>query len=692
MTRHSPKTRGAMTLGLTCLVATALAGCAEQHLRASPLALPVTSALDPATAPAARPRAIRIGPSDAGAPSPGFVRMAAARVPISNTLPPAMLRGSEPVTMNLTDAPISAIADKVLGDLLGAPYLIDEDIPGIATLSTPRPLPRRRVLALFEQILSARGAALLWSDGVFRIVAADPEAPALRSAALDGGGIAAGIGYATRAIRLTHTQPSAIAEIIRPLAADGAIRSADDESRLLVLAGSQSELAELERLVALFDVDWLRGMSIGLLPLARARARLVAEELLLTVAADRSEGARATRIVPIERARAILVVTPEPEMLRTIQSLMPYLDVSGGDGRGIYLYPVQNRSAAELADLVTRIFAADGSSGGVIGGAVGGPEPIGGELAAPTLQPASFSPAPGQSAASAITAFADEAGNALVIRAPAELYEQAIAVVEQLDTAPSQVLLEVTIAEVTLGDELKYGLEYFLRFGDFEGQLVSTANSVVGPTPPGLSLLLSGGNGTVVLNALSGVTDVNVVSAPSLMVVDNGTATLQVGDQVPIITQSAVDVSDPDAPIVNSVAYRDTGVTMTVSPRVSDNGLVLLRIEQDVSDVVQTTTSGIDSPTIRQRRIATTVAVNDGESLALGGLIRESDSEGVRGVPLLMDIPVAGNLFKTTEREGQRTELLIMITPRVVRNRLEARAVTAELRDRLISLAPAGVL
>ena len=190
------------------------------------------------------------------------------------------------------------------------------------------------------------------------------------------------------------------------------------------------------------------------------------------------------------------------------------------------------------------------------------------------------------------------------------------------------------------------------------------------------------------INALAEVTNVNVISSPQLMVLNHQIARLQVGDQVPVAVQSATSVIDPDAPIVNSIEYRDTGVILEVVPRVNAGGLVVLEITQEVSDVVEKTSSTLNSPTIQQRQIESTVAIQSGETIALGGLIRDSRTQGETGVPLLMDIPLLGNLFKTTTDFNDRTELLVRLTPRVLQGAQDARAITEELRQRLSVLAP----
>ncbi|MGH6879774.1 MAG: type II secretion system protein GspD, partial [Hypericibacter sp.] len=208
----------------------------------------------------------------------------------------------------------------------------------------------------------------------------------------------------------------------------------------------------------------------------------------------------------------------------------------------------------------------------------------------------------------------------------------------------------------------------------------------INPLFPGFSYVFSSNDARVVLNALTSITDVRVISAPQLVVLDNEQARLQVGDQVPIATQQATSVTDPNAPLVNTIEYRDTGVILEVIPHVNSSGLVTLDITQEVSDVAETKSSGIDSPTIQQRQITSTVAVQTGETVALGGLIRDRHSEGVTGIPLLSDIPLLGNLFKTTSDKDDRTELLILLTPHVIRNSQDARVLTEELRRRIPSV------
>jgi general secretion pathway protein D len=284
----------------------------------------------------------------------------------------------------------------------------------------------------------------------------------------------------------------------------------------------------------------------------------------------------------------------------------------------------------------------------------------------------------------------------LLITASRSEYKRIVGILDRIDTLPDQVLIEATIAEVTLNDTLRMGVRWFFEAGRSQTALTdktavtgSLINAIV-PNLPGFSYALNAANVRVVLDALSDVTDVNIVSSPTLTVLDGKRASLQIGDEVPILTQQAQATGAGAAPIINSVTYRNTGVILGLVPRINEKGRVLLEIEQEVSEVGASPGSNVGgSPTITQRRIKTTVAVKDGESLTLGGLMQDRSNVGRTQVPILGEVPVVGNLFKSKDDTIKRTELLIIITPRVVRDVNQMRGITDEFRDRLnLTLRP----
>jgi general secretion pathway protein D len=282
---------------------------------------------------------------------------------------------------------------------------------------------------------------------------------------------------------------------------------------------------------------------------------------------------------------------------------------------------------------------------------------------------------------------ADDSRNALIIQATRQQYRRMENAIRQLDTQPLQVLIEATIAEVTLRDQLQYGLQWFFNSGNFTA-LLSRGGVDVAPELPGFAAIFNTADARVILSALQAVTDVRVISSPQVLALTNQPALLQVGDSVPVPVQQAISIVDSDAPIVNSIQYVDTGVTLQVTPRVNESGMVRMEIEQNVSDAAETTTSGIDAPTIQQRRIASTVAVKSGETIGLGGLIRDNASAGRDGLPYLSGLPVVGPLFGTRTTDIRRTELLILLRPRIVQTTQDARDMTNELRSKMQGLLP----
>jgi general secretion pathway protein D len=669
------------------------------------------------------------------------------------------------VTLNVVDADLREVVRLVLEDTLHVNYVIDPSVGGTITVQTSHPVARADLPAMLDAILRVNGAALVKLGDLYKVVPIDQ---ALTS------GLVPGIhpapeanqpGFGVVVVPLRFVSAAALAPLLQPFAPPGGSLQVDSERNVLLLAGTQDELSTLTDLVAMFDVDWLAGMSFGLYPLEFAKPTELVAELQQIFALDVGPASGVLRFLPIERLNAVLVMSSQPAYLDRAAAWVKRLDQAGESGEPqVFVYPVQNGRAADLAQVLGELFnvqsaavgpqnlLAPGLQPASIGSSLIGQQPgmneTTGGLGAPssttsTLQPPrptnlaqqqqqqigqprpvtgppasratglaalqsrlstgpSTTPpggqAPGQEAGPEIRIIADSTTNSLVIWASPRDYRKIRKALEQLDILPLQVLIEATVAEVKLNNELRYGVEWFLHSGDFSAtfsRLSTTGTSL--PTPgliqglfPGFAAVFSNSNARVVLNALESVTDVDVVSSPHLLVLDNQTARIQVGDQVPITVQQATSV-ETGAPIVNSIELRDTGVILSVTPRVNASGLVVMELQQEVSNVVPTTgqtTSQQTTPTIAQRQISSTVAVQSGETIALGGLIQDNRNNSSSGVPFLSRLPIIGPLFGTRDRSKDRTELLVLLTPRVIRGVAEARAITDEMRRRLQSVAP----
>jgi general secretion pathway protein D len=343
-----------------------------------------------------------------------------------------------------------------------------------------------------------------------------------------------------------------------------------------------------------------------------------------------------------------------------------------------------------------------GGAGGGLGGAAGGgaagtfgtnvPSPQGAaEGAPPATEPLSTETGPGGAGTeNRIRIIANRANNALLIYATPSEYSVIEGMLRKIDIIPLQVLIEATIAEVDLNDQLQYGTQFFLKLGH-TSETLGAANppfenlgALAFPsTFPGFILSHSP---RYAIQALAAVTKVRVLSAPQVTVLDNQPARLQVGQQVPVLTGTATSTLTTGAPVVNSVDYHATGVIMQVTPRVNSGGLVSLDIAQEVSSVAAAAVNSVSgSPTFNDQTFRTRVAVQDGQTVGMAGLITDNAAEGNTGLPFLKDIPIVGTLFSSQNNTRSRTELLVLITPHVVHDQRDARALTEDLRSQLIN-------
>jgi general secretion pathway protein D len=533
-------------------------------------------------------------------------------------------------------------------------------------------------------------------------------------------------GNGVRIVQLKYVAASEVARVLEPMIPKGSIVQADDARNILALKGSPGEIASMLETISIFDVDVMRGMSFAVVPVKTSQPEKLVDELKTVFASDKEGPLKGrVRFMANTRLGAVLVMTSQPSYLTRVQTWIKRLDVkANGAERQLHVYQVQNRPVAELASVLQTMFvdqmkvvhptpknvsprskqvsliAANGSAPGLgtpdstsQGGQNGG-APGGGDLRnlARTLNteidPSTSDPMEAVSSTTAsgddlpLKVVADDAKNSLLIMANERDYQRILRVVQSLDVVPSQVLIEAVIAEVDLNDDLQYGVQWALqnKQGSTTASFSSAVTGGLAATFPGFNYALATGRVAATLSALNSLTHVNVISTPSLMVLDNKTAKLQVGDQVPITTQSATSTVTASTAIVNSITMQDTGVILSVTPRINESGRVLLEIEQEVSSVVATTSSSINSPTIQQRKVKTTVVVNDGEVVALGGMIQETASKTSSQIPLLGSIPGLGAIFSNKDNSVQKTELLVLITPRIVRDGSESRQVTEEYR------------
>jgi general secretion pathway protein D len=644
------------------------------------------------------------------------------------------------VEMNFEGADVQTVAKTLLGDILQLNFVVDPRVQGNVTLASAGPISRKDVLPAFESVLRMQNAAIVRSGDLVKVV---PTADAGAAGAISVG--AGEPGFGVSLVPLRYTSASTVAKTAESfLSRPGAIRVVPSRNLMLVQGTTAERQAALD-MVATFDVEWLQNQSVGVYPLKSTSPETMITELERVF--ETSEGGLGQGVVrfqPISRMNAVMVVTKNPKLLAQTTQWVRRLDRSDSTGTTLRTFRLKNGKATEVAKILNDIFGKGSGTGdsatkqlapGVESaqarmdaldrGSMSGSGTNGSGVtnasntsdnrgAAGTIAAAfeSFAnrksgeaDSSGSSSGSIprgtfqnLRITADAANNSIVVYSNQEDYRVVERAIRDIDRPLTQVAIDATVAEVTLTDELQFGVQAFLTSKDVGAgknngaiSLLSAVQDVaqgalLKRVAPGLNLLLgSESQPRLILNALSNITDVKVLSSPSIVALDNQPALLQVGDEVPITTSSAAVLTNSTTPIVNTIQMRNTGVILKVLPHVHANGSVQLEVDQEISNIVNPDQQTL-TPTIAQRRVHSTVSVTSGQTVLLAGLISERNQKSQSGIPGLREIKFLGDVFGSTSNTKTRSEIIIFIKTTLIRNSVDASAVTEEFRDRLQSM------
>ena len=647
--------------------------------------------------------------SSAGTPPRPQVYKGDDTGPVVTTLPATnyFAESGDGVLLNFDGTPLTEVAKTILGDLLSKTFIIEPGLGGQVTLISSSPIKRDSLMSVLESILQVNNAAVVRGNGgIYRV---GPK-PLLKGLAPVSSAASQTPGFSMRVIRLKFISASQMADILGPMIREDAIVRVDDRRNLLILGATRAEYEAVAPMIDAFDVHALKGMSVGVYPVENLTASSMAQNLdALFGKSGESPFSGVFRVIPLDGVNRVLVVSSNSSYLKEIETWIARLDFDDGTETRLFIYPVQNGSAEHLADMLTRLF----SDGGSVGVRQRGDVAPGRSVSTAVSEAATKGESPGTSTlggtsgvstrsggASATRAVelttsrdsgpvkvvADTENNTLLIMADGASYRKIEAALKRLDAQPMQVLVEASIVEVGLSDELEYGLQWYfdnqIGGNKSETQLI-TAGAALAAKVPGFSWTLTDPSGTVkaVFNALAEDSRLRVLSSPSILVLDNHTAEIRVGDQQPVATSETVNTSATNV-VTQNIEYKDTGVLLTVTPRVNAGGMIIMEVAQEVTDVGE-----IDAATgqrsFLQRNITSTVAVQSGETIVMGGLIRDRSARSNSGIPILKDLPGIGWAFSTNSSEGTRRELLVTLTPRAIRDTNEARLAGDELRVRM---------
>lgn len=620
----------------------------------------------------------------------------------ASKLPKAVSSKGE-ITMNFEGDELGAVVKLVLGDILGENYVIAPGVGGQVTFATVKPINKDQLLPILEMLLSWNNAALVFIEGRYHVM---PRAQAIKGNLIPSyGHMTKRNGYTVMVVPLKYIAPAEMEKVLLPYAKDGAIVKADNARNLMFLSGTKRELNMYLDTINIFDVDWLEGMSTGIFTLERVEAATIVGEMeaIFGEGAD-NPLAGMFRFMPLERLNAVMVITPQERYLHKAKEWIQRLDRADSEmSVNLYVYNVKNIKADDLSGYLSDVFGGGGSSGSSRKDSSGKVAPglKGKEIGSKSKKSKKIKNKTGGSNKDGPSFTAIEENNQLLINASAQEYDAIMAAISRLDIQPSQVLIEAKIIEVELVDNVSSGVEWL--FGSARGSgdgssskgfasIRDTESARVGTS--GLTYVLTGLDVTATIKAAELKSQATVLSTPSILVLNNKEATINVGTRIAVPSNSTgfSGVNDGNnnnnnnRNVFNSVRYLQTGTNLSVTPRINPGGLVYIELRQEVSSATPENTRG--DRDINNRELTTEIAVQSGDTIVMGGLIKIDNSGRSSGVPFLNRMPLLGNLFGSKSRNTTRSELIILITPTVIDNSEQAKQLTKEYINQFKGLKP----
>lgn len=615
--------------------------------------------------------------------------------------PGAIQRGGSKVSVNFRNAPLLEVVQAILGDVLKVPYTLEGEIAGTITLVSEQPISEDALVDILESLLAANGVVMVrGSSGIYRL--GSPERLRKELPIRTDLPNMASKGYTTRIIPLENISVLEAMKVLKPLGVESNIVHVDAVRNLLMASAPAPVMENIIRTLQIFDVDVLSGMSFGIYEVFNIDATTVVERFKELLGNEQlSPLSGMVKLVAMEEINSVMVITPRAHYLDKARDWVERLDTPLGvdENRApvqLYVYNVENGDAKKLADLLSELFGKGSAllnepknSGAVAPGKA--KQKVGSKAGGTANKAIAKTRTQSETTENVLQIVANESNNSLLVLAEPRIWRTIRSALSKIDVEPAQVLVEVSIWEVTLDNSLRYGVEWFFnnRFnsGDLGVATLDVGSAGIGATIPGFSYLVSdlAGGWEGVINTLDSESRVEVLSSPSVLVLDNETAEITVGNQQPVRVGSSVT---DGGTVTDNIQFKDTGVSLKVTPRVNAGGLVVMEIFQDVTDI-----GNIDEATgqraFLQRSINSTVAIQSGDTIVLGGLIQQNASKGSSGLPFLSRIPVFGALFGSQSDSTIRTELLVTISPRAVNQYKDMERIGRAFRERMSQLTEA---
>jgi len=645
------------------------------------------------------------------------------RTTSSQKTPAAEPGGKQKIALDFDDADIYEVIN-ALSDVLNINYVIDPAVRGKVNIHTSGEIDKSQLMPIMETIFKINNIAAVKTGSIYKIVPLKEAKSAVPEV---------GIGTALESmpsldrviIQIVPLRfiPSAEAiKVMKPFISPGGDIQEFSKGNILIIVDTSANVKKLLSFIDVMDVDTFEQMQVRFFKVKNADVKDLAKELegLFTSVgfAKSSEKGIGVSFIPIERASYILAVSSIPGVMEKVEHWVSMLDaVDAGNEEQVFVYFLENAKAADIADVLGNLYG----------------EGAGGKSSSTTPKTKKDTTSrTGQSSMSSrnrntrdrqqqtgssrrdsgtgggvtgvtgmlqaeIKIVTDETTNSLIVRALPVDYAAIKETIQKLDVVPKQVLIEVLIAEVNMKGDTEFGVEWALRnpntsLGGYKGESRTETTYGLGGLGTDLGTALNKGFSyrfgsdrlQAFLVAQASQNKLNILSCPQILAADNKEARIEVGEEVPIVTSEYVPLTTQNVDQTSrNIEYRNTGVILTVTPRINDKGLVSMDIEQEVSKAQPLVTGGIQSPTITNRKAQTSLVVQNGTTIVIGGLIGQESTRSVNGIPFLSGIPLLGYLFSDTKSSKLKNELIILITPHVVTNINEAEIISQDFRNKV---------
>ncbi len=651
--------------------------------------------------------------------------------------PPPMARPAMPpagsgVIFNFDNADIYEVI-RVMAEIMKINYLIDPRVKGVVNIHTTGQLPAEEVFPIFQSILRLNGVTAVKKDGLYEIVPlSDAKKTYVSPTTIRGGTKAPSEEkYTIQIIPLKYIPAVEASKLIKPFLSDGAEIAEHAPQNILIISDVASNIKKSLEILALFDIDIFADTRVRIYPVLNADVTEVAKEMerifsSFEVSIKSARGVGIT-FTPITRINSLLVVSSIPNIFEKVEGWLRELDKIPGEGSklSVFVYYVQNAKAKDLADVLKEVFVKAKEKKGEKAAAAAPAETPRGAKPAPTPATPTTPSAPGKEEAGGIPEgeigiVVDEPTNSLVIKAFHRDYRAILETIKKLDIYPKQVLIEVLLAEITLDETNKFGIEW-AKFvssaspsraqGAVAGQQPpvagttttdSSGNTItsLGPFDTALptgtffryAIVELGGRLQAAIDLAASQDRLKVISSPHIIASNNKEAKIQVGQSQPILTNTyttpGVTSTTGSGVVEGTIEYKDIGIILSLTPRISDGGLVSLEINIEDSNVLASAALGnlTSIPAFTKKTAKTVLSVVEGQTVVIGGLISESKEKITSGIPLLSKIPIIGGLFGFQSYETKRDELILLMTPHIISNQSTSDAVTKEFKDKVESM------